>query len=266
MASRPRWRDVTAALAPEVTALVEQAVAAIPAPKDGTDGQDGEDGRAPSIEEVTAALAPEVKTLVEQAVAAIPAPKDGVDGQDGTDGADGVAPTLEDVTAALAPEVKSLVEQAVAAIPAPKDGQDGADGRGIKSLLIDRAGELVASMDDGALVNLGQVVGKDGENGKDGKDGFSLEDFACHLQEDGRTIELSFKSGEYEHVATLKWPAPIYCGVFKQDQEYEAGDVVTWGGSAWIAKMKTSAKPDSPDSGWTLFVKRGRDGKDMRKE
>jgi hypothetical protein len=49
-------------------------------------------------------------------------------------------------------------------------------------------------------------------------------------------------------------------GVWREGQEYKAGDGVTWAGSYWIAQKDTSAKPDSGD-GFRLAVKRGRDGK-----
>jgi hypothetical protein len=141
-----------------------------------------------------------------------------------------------------------------------RDGTDGNDGRGVKDLLIDRAGELIATMDDGTTKNLGPIVGKDGAPGKDGRDGFSLDDFDCRVLDDDRTLELSFRSGGHEHIATLKWPTVIYRGVFAPG-EYEAGDATTWGGSLWIAERATDAKPDTPESGWRLAVKKGRDGK-----
>lgn len=143
------------------------------------------------------------------------------------------------------------------------DGENGADGRGVRELLIDREGCLVATMDDGELKNLGPVAGKDGKRGKDGRDGFSLEDFDCRVLEDDRTIEFSFKSGDHEHIATLKWPTTIDRGVWKEGETYERGDAVTWAGSLWIAQEETTEKPDS-GKGFRLAVKRGRDGKDAR--
>jgi integrin beta 3 len=59
---------------------------------------------------------------------------------------------------------------------------------------------------------------------------------------------------------TLKWPTMIYRGVFKDGEQYEAGDAVTWGGHVWIAERATGAKPDQPDQGWRLAVKRGARG------
>ena len=40
----------------------------------------------------------------------------------------------------------------------------------------------------------------------------------------------------------IKTRAILYRKVWREG-EYEGGDVVTWGGSAWHCKMKTTAKP-----------------------
>ena len=48
-------------------------------------------------------------------------------------------------------------------------------------------------------------------------------------------------------------------------QAYEAGDMVVWGGSMWVATKDTTAKPDmntAESRAWKLCVKRGRDGKE----
>jgi hypothetical protein len=58
--------------------------------------------------------------------------------------------------------------------------------------------------------------------------------------------------------------APRYVGVHEDNRTYEAGDIVTLGGSMWIAKERTFAKPDEHTDGartWTLCVKRGREGR-----
>lgn len=171
------------------------------------------------------------------ALEARPAPEKGDPGEKGVDGKDG------------------------------SDGNPGADGRGIKELLIDRNGELVATMDDGEMKTLGPVIGKDGspgEHGKDGRDGIALDSFEAIVLDDDRTIELKFVSGEIERVASFKWPQPLDCGVYKAGEQYERGDMVTWGGSLWLAQRATDAKPDTADSGWRLACKKGRDGKDAK--
>jgi len=54
-----------------------------------------------------------------------------------------------------------------------------------------------------------------------------------------------------------------YLGVHDDGEAYEPGDAVTHGGSLWIAKERTSAKPGI-DGTWQLAVKRGKDGRDAR--
>lgn len=153
-------------------------------------------------------------------------------------------------------------------------GDRGETGVGVKDLLIDRDGSLVATFDHGGTKSLGPVVGRDGKDGADGKDGekgepgqdgrdgFSLDDFDIERGEDQRTLILRFQGKEvgFEYELTLQHP--IYCGVFKEGQEYMPGDMVTWGGSLWHCNERTADKPDVGP--WTLAVKKGRDGKDAK--
>lgn len=143
-------------------------------------------------------------------------------------------------------------------------GKDGKDGAGIVDGFVSREGHLIATLSDGTTRDFGEIVGKDGEPGKDGRDGFGFDDMDACVLDDDRTIELSFKRGEEEKAFTFKWPTPIDRGVYKASESYSTGDAVTWGGSLWIAQKETDAKPDTPDSGWRLAVKKGRDGKDAR--
>jgi hypothetical protein len=140
-----------------------------------------------------------------------------------------------------------------------RDGVDGKDGAGIADLLRDHEGNLVATFTDGRLKNLGPIQGADG---KDGRDGFGFDELDACVLDDDRTIELSFKRGEEEKAFTFKWPTVIYRSVFKEGEQYEAGDMVTWGGSLWHCDKATTAKPGTDD--WTLACKKGRDGKDAR--
>lgn len=211
-----------------------------PQPEKGEAGERGADGVSPEPEAVAAALLPVAEEMISEvvakAVAELPPPERGEKGEKGDAGEPGS-------------DGKSGV-----------DGKDGRDGRGVKDLLIDRDGQLVATMDDGEMKALGPVIGKDGEPGKDGRDGFGFDDMDVAVLEDDRTIELAFRRGEEEKAFTLKWPTVIYRGVWKEG-DYAAGDSVTWGGSLWIAEKDTSAKPDTAEGGWKLAVKKGRDGK-----
>lgn len=216
----------------ERVAELEQTIADIPVPKDGRDGVDGKDG-APGKDGVDGKDgAPGEKGA------------DGKDGADGRDGADG----------------KNGVDGA-----AGRDGINGKDGVGLADALIDQKGALVLTMTDGRTKELGVVVGRDGADGaagKDGRDGFSLDEFDATLMDDGRTVLLSFAQGDTIFKAEMGIPAMIYRGVFKEGQEYERGDTVTWGGSLWHCDAdKTTEKPDSAAKHWTLAAKKGRDAR-----
>lgn len=105
---------------------------------------------------------------------------------------------------------------------------------------------------------------------KDGLDGLGLEDFDLALSEDGRTLSFRFVRGELKVERQVKLATLIYRGVWR-DGEYERGDVVTWGGSAWHCQQQTKDKPGGPIPGtpgaasggsWRLMVKEGARGKD----
>lgn len=97
--------------------------------------------------------------------------------------------------------------------------------------------------------------------GPKGDPGLGFEDMEC-VQTDERTMEFRLSRGkDMVCVGKMHVPAMIYRGVFGSAPSYGRGDVVTWGGSAWVALKDTSAKPEH-SSDWQLAVKRGRDGKD----
>ncbi|HET6535781.1 MAG TPA: hypothetical protein VFG41_06325 [Sphingomicrobium sp.] len=197
-------------------------------------------------EHVAKAVAPLNARIAD--LEARPAPEKGEPGEDGKS----IDP------AAVEEMVASTVAKAVAELPAPKDGNDGKDAANIVEALKD-SGELVLTLQDGRLIRTGIRDGKDGERGNDG---FGFDDMDVAVLDDDRTIELSFRRGEEEKAFTLKWPTVIYRGVYKLDREtpYEAGDAVTWGGHMWVAERQTNARPDEPDKGWRLAVKRGQRG------
>jgi collagen type III alpha len=77
----------------------------------------------------------------------------------------------------------------------------------------------------------------------------------------GRTLVLSFQRGETAVRRELVTDIVLDRGVWREGQ-FKKGDGVTWAGSFFIAQRDTDAKPEGPESGWRLAVKRGRDGKD----
>lgn len=183
---------------------LDTAIAALPVPKDGEPGKDADpeivralvveelqqavkslplpqDGHTPTEEE----LLPIIERVVQRSVDALPPAKDGEPGQNGLDGKDAPAVTTERVGEAVLPLLPVEIARYFEANPPPagrpgrdgidgKDGapgKDGSNGLGIKALLIDRNKNLVATLDDGSVKELGPAIGSDGRNGADGKDG-----------------------------------------------------------------------------------------------
>ncbi len=188
------------------------------------------DGKSVTVADVE----PIIAGAVASAVASLPTP------------ADGKSVTVADVE----PVIAAAVERAVAALPVAKDGV------GLAGAMIDRTGGLVVTLSDGKLCELGRVEGKNGEPGL-GFDDMSIE------QTGERQATLKFVRGEQVKTFDLTVPAVIDRGVFKEGQAYTPGDAVTFGGSLWIAQKDTGDKPDGPDTGWRLAVKKGRDGRDL---
>ena len=265
---------------PDIPALIDEAMKAIPAPKDG---ERGEDGQSVTVDDVL----PTLKEHVDAYLKSIPMPENG---KDGADGKDGLSVDIEDVM----PELRERTEAFLKSIPTPKDGADGRDGtdgesvtlddvkpildeavkRSVENLprvascLVDRQGELVVTYSNGDTKSLGVVVGRDGVNGADGKDGapgsdgrdgLGFEDLSFE-EKDGRLYAV-FKRGDIVKEARI--PGLNYRGVWKSG-EYLTGDSVTFGGSQWTALKSTEGKPgDSSD--WQMSSKRGRDGRDATK-
>jgi len=120
--------------------------------------------------------------------------------------------------------------------------------------------------------------GEPGTNGRDGRDasdlillhGYIVEQVAQKFAEafkaplftsddGGRTLTATVAGT----VSTIKTGIPLDVGVWKEGASYVAGDVITMGGSAFIAQQDTSEKPGRSDH-WRLAVKRGTDGRDAR--
>ena len=99
--------------------------------------------------------------------------------------------------------------------------------------------------------------GRDGKDGANGKDGLGVGDF--DVEYDGeRTIKLRWKNGEREVERSFTMANMLYRGVWESGRTYEAQDVVSFGGSGFVALKKTKNKPEGDD--WQLFVKRGLPG------
>lgn len=267
-----------------VKAMVDEAVAGLPVPKDGADGL------SLSVDDV----APLVAHEVAKAVAALPVAKDGAPGEPGAPGTpvdladvealvekavaviprpqDGKSLTVDDV----APLIASEVAKAVSAVPVPKDGV------GVLGALIDRSGHLVLTLSDGTVKALGRVVGRSVDmddvakriadevskiprplDGKDGADGVGFDDFDV-VYDGERTFTCKWEKGARVVERVFSLPVVLDRGVYRPDQMYAKGDGATFAGSFWIAQAETSAKPGDGATPWRLAVKAGREGKPGR--
>lgn len=179
--------------------------------------------------------------------------------------------------------------------PAGERGADGKDGAGIAAILRDGA-RLHLELTDGRVFDAGELVrgekgeagpqglpgrdgrdgapgpagpsGRDGRDGVDGKDGapgadgFGFDDL--DLVYDGqRTVTFRFARGDRVKEFPVKFVGMMLDREVWREGEYEAGDVVSYGGSMFVARRNTTQKPEGSD--WRLAVKRGRDGKDGAK-
>lgn len=221
----------------QIKQLVAEAVSALPKPKDGAD-----------VDMV--AVERRIKELVE----AIPVPKDG---QSVT--LDDVRPLLDSAIAEIRKDAKSDVERAVAAIPIPKDGRS-VTLEDIRPVLDAAQARWELDFERRAVDTLQRAIDKI-PLPKDGKDGLGFDDLS--IEYDGeRTVTLKFERGGVSKEKRIVIPVVLDRGIYKDSQQYEAGDGTTWDGSYWVAQRSTSSKPDAPDSGWRLAVKKGTRGAD----
>jgi hypothetical protein len=202
--------------------------------KDGAPGKDGERGS-----DGIAGRDADESAIVTKVLALIPTPANGKDGSpglngnDGRDGIDGKSANEEAIVDRVLSAVEDTVQKAVGAIPAPRDGRDGLPG----------------------------LPGTPGEKGIDGKDGFSPDDLEIEYDEDQDAILLRLRKGGAVVERSVRVPFPRDGGVYARGKSYRKGQVVTYGGSGFIAQRDTSAPigGDPPSTDWRLFVKRGRD-------
>lgn len=109
---------------------------------------------------------------------------------------------------------------------------------------------------------LSREPGPQGERGERGADGLGFDDLEQF--EDEFTYGINLRRGD--QVKELRWQkatlADAYKGIWNASSEYKRGNVVTCGGSSFLALRDGPSKPETADCGWILWVKRGRDGKD----
>lgn len=219
--------------------------------KNGADGKDGVDGKDGETGKDGQAAGPGVDG--KDGAQGVPG-KDGVDGQHGSRGDDGAAgaPGVDGKDGA--PGVNGVDG---------KDGKDGRDGMDGKSLTVADVGDwLEANFSKWALsaerrvYELGEKAVAAMPKPRDGVDGLSADD----IEIVGRSLRFK-RAGKVIKEATLDFP--MWRGVYDDAETYDAHDMVTFGGSVWIATEGDGTKrPGNEGSAWRLAVKKGRDGRD----
>jgi hypothetical protein len=162
--------------------------------------------------------------------------------------------------------VDEAVAKAVAAIQLPKDGEPGRDAADIEIL---PAIDLSKSYPRGTYANHAGGLWRsyqatDGMKGWDCiVDGTASIEF---LQVDERNYSLSVEKSSGQKVEkSIYFPVQIYRGAFRAGHKYSPGDTVSWAGAQWHCNEETSDRPgELASKGWTLCVKRGHNGKDLR--
>ena len=242
--------------------------------KDGVDGQDGKDGKD-GVDGKDGINGKDGSDGING--------KDGERGERGADGVDGKSVTLEELKKALMPELKNLtkaltvdlevsaealVEKKFQEMPKPKDGMDGRDALDI---------EVQPAIDPEKSYPRGTWASHKGGLWRAFQKTNAMRGWECMVNgfagestyeiKDNRTVEFRFVQADgTERVVERKFPGLIYRGVYTEKNNYVQGDVVSCGGSMWVAEQDNPGKPGVDHKGWTLSVKRGRDGRNAPKE
>lgn len=154
-----------------------------------------------------------------------------------------IAPVIREFTEATVKPVldrMAAIEKTVAEFRVPRDGND-VDPKEVERLVSEKVAAIPVP--------------------KDGADGVGFDDLDV-VHDGSRGFVFRFVKGDRVKEFAFSLPVVLDKGVYREGQEYEAGDGVTFGGSFWIAQQKTTGKPDS-GADWRLAVKRGRDGKSL---
>lgn len=99
--------------------------------------------------------------------------------------------------------------------------------------------------------------GAAGRDGNDGRDGLGVADLDV-VYDGERMLTLRWANGDRLVERQFVMPLMIYRGSWHAGI-YERGDVVSYAGALFIAKLRTAIKPETDD--WQLCVKRGLPGK-----
>lgn len=216
----------------------------------GEKGDTGDPGETPVIviDDVVDKLLndTEFKTLVVEAVAkqyADNPPERGEKGDPGEPGIQGVPGTQGEKG-----------DSGTAGSPGEK-GDTGADGIGLAGAVIDKGGNLAITMTNGTTRELGQIVGKDGQ------DGLNFEEFTPHYDKETDEIVWQYLRGNVTKEVRQPANTPRHAGFWQAGMQVKCGHFVTHNGSLFYAKITTSEEPSIKSDDWQLAARKGADGK-----
>lgn len=236
---------------PDLEAIA--ALVKLPEVKDGEPGKDAEPV--------------DLEALAKEVVALMPVPKDGEPGKDAEPVDLKAVAALVKVPELPVIDVKAIASEAAALIPVPevKEPEHGRDAIDL---------EILPAIDETKQYARGTYAAHDGGLWKSYERTNGMRGWECIVEglkavsvtQDGdREFSVTLaKSSGAEVVQKFALPIQIYKGVFREGDQYDAHDNVTWAGSQWTStKSQNTDKPGSSDA-WTLVVKAGRNGKDLR--
>lgn len=176
--------------------------------------------------------------------------------------------TIEPVVlSSFMPEIEEKIAEKIAEIPLPANGSDGINGKDgndalhieiLPSISFDKSYPrgTYAMMNGGVMRSYQKTHGEKGW--ETAWNGIASIDTTM---KDARTVSVvSVLTDGTRDEKTFSLPTMIYRGVFKDGDDYQCGDVATFGGSLWHCDKETREKPGQSND-WTLAAKKGRDGK-----
>lgn len=236
---------------PDLEAIA--ALVKLPEVKDGEPGKDAEPV--------------DLEALAKEVVALMPVPKDGEPGKDAEPVDLKAVAALVEVPQPQEIDLKALAIEAAALIPVPevKQPEDGRDAIDL---------EILPAIDEAKQYARGTYAAHNGGLWKSYERTHGMRGWECIVdgiasadvvQDSVREFSVKLvKSSGTEIVQKFAMPIQVYQGVHREGKAYDQHDNVTWGGSQWTStKAENTDKPGTSDA-WTLVVKAGRPGKDLR--
>lgn len=254
----------------DALAKAAAALVVVPEPIPGKDAEVDLDAlakAAAALVVVPDAERVDLEELAIKAAAMIPLPKDGEPGKDAEPADLKAIAALVEVPSLPEIDLEALAIKAAAMVAAPEVKQP-VDGRDALHL------EILPSIDEAKTYPRNTYAKHDGGLWRSFEQTSAMRGWECIVEglkavsvtQDGDrefSVTLSKSSGA-EVVQKFAMPIQIYKGVHREGEAYDAHDNVTWAGSQWTSTKSENTDKPGTSNAWTLTVKAGRNGKDLR--